>query len=98
MTKIIDYLLSKAKHSGSNYRSLAERLYDQGRQFEFTRNQPAKAAKYYRLAACEGHKPAQTALAMLYIRGSGVQENRALAIQWLEKAEQHKLIKLLQNY
>ena len=98
MTNLIDYLLNKTFATRPHKKNIVEHLYEQGRQFEFDQRQPKQAAKYYRLAACEGHRPAQTALAMLYIRGNGVKENRTLALHWLEKAEQHKLIKLLQNY
>lgn len=95
MTNILNTLFD---HSKENEICIVEDLYNKGRELEYVENDPTKAVKYYRLAASEGYKPAQTALAMLYMRGHGVRENKRLACQWLEKANQLKLIKLLENF
>ena len=98
MSRFTDLFHTSPSEALPHNKSIVDDLYDQGWEYEHTQNEPREAAKYYRLAACEGHKPAQTALAMLYLNGKGVPENRALAFQWLVKADQRQLIKLLENY
>lgn len=98
MTLLADLFHTDKLTSNNEIENLADKLYHQGWEFEHSDHEPRKAAKYYRLAACEGHKPAQTALAMLYLRGDGVPENRELAREWLVKADQLKLLKLVENY
>ncbi len=45
-----------------------------------------EAARWYRLAADRGDPQGAFSLALAYLRGRGVEENRQVAIGWLEKA------------
>ena len=48
-----------------------------------------QAAKWYRMAAEQGHKEAQTRTAMMYAYGCGVEKNSAEAVKWfIKSAEQ----------
>ena len=47
---------------------------------------PEKASRYYRRAAKEGVPPAMYSLAVLYLRGEGVEADAEKAIRWLKKA------------
>ena len=44
------------------------------------------AAKYYKLAAEQGHPFAQTNLGVCYRNGWGVQQSDSQAVHWYEKA------------
>ena len=45
-----------------------------------------EAARWYRLAANQGHAGAQLHLGLLYDSGDGVEKNEALAAQWYRKS------------
>lgn len=47
---------------------------------------PEKAGRYYRRAAKEGVAPAMYRLAVLYLRGEGVEADDEKAVRWLKKA------------
>ena len=47
---------------------------------------PSHAAKWYRLAADQGHPGAQTELAGLYMQGLGVRADKARGVKWFQKA------------
>ena len=47
----------------------------------------AEAVKWYKLAADQGHTPAQYNLGHCYYYGEGVQSNRSEAIRYLQLAE-----------
>jgi len=49
-------------------------------------NDPAQAARWFRAAAEQGHRLAQTRLGRLYAAGRGVEPDGALAERWLRKA------------
>ena len=46
----------------------------------------SEAAKWYKLAANQGHTKAQFQLGMLYKKGLGVAQNYVTATQWLKQS------------
>ena len=46
----------------------------------------AEAASWYRKAADQGYRPAETSLGSLYERGLGVPKNKAIALEWYRKS------------
>jgi TPR repeat protein len=46
----------------------------------------AKAFQYYGLAAAQGMASAQFNLAISYLKGEGVRQDQAKAVEWLKKA------------
>ncbi len=45
-----------------------------------------EAARWYRLAAAQGHVNAQAVLGRMYLRGEGVPQDRDEARRWLQQA------------
>lgn len=70
------------------------RRYDNGD--EVPRDE-AEAAKYYILAAEEGHSEAQLALADCYFFGRGAYKNYSWALKWYQKAAEQGVVKAQQS-
>jgi TPR repeat protein len=64
-------------------------LYDRGRGV--AQNHKA-AVKWYRLAAKQGHAPAQTSLAVMYGKGQGVRQDYKAAVKWYRLAAEQGYI------
>ncbi len=73
----------KAEHGDARAQYLLGRMYDNG---SGARENPARAAKWYRKAAEQDFAPAQYGLGRLYAAGEGVGLDYAEAMKWLRKA------------
>ena len=62
-----------------------EELFQKGKLLHDS-GDPARAVKYYKLAAKKGHSKAQVNLGYCYKQGEGVEKSISEAIKWYKKA------------
>ncbi len=71
---------------GAEERIDAEEQYRLGQRYNYEVEDYAEAARWYRLAAEQGHAGAQYSLGLIYAMGRGVEQDYAEAAQWYRLA------------
>jgi TPR repeat protein len=69
-----------------------ERTVQYGRVRCQTNENIEEAVSWFMMAAEQGYALAQLELAICYINGEGVPENRSLGLEWLRKATEHGVV------
>lgn len=71
---------------GAEERVDAEEQYRLGQRYRYEVEDYAEAARWYRLAAEQGHAGAQFSLGLIYAQGQGVTEDDTEAARWFRRA------------